>query len=53
MIGLSLVGRLGAYPRVGHLQVDSLSQTLALFPNIRLGWKGLPGTNALAYLAQS
>jgi hypothetical protein len=25
----------------------------ALVANIKLGWKGLPGTNALAYLAAS
>ncbi len=29
----------GAYPRVEHLKVA----------NSRLGWKGLPGTNTLAY----
>jgi hypothetical protein len=33
--------RPGAYPRVDHLK-GSLT-------TIRLGWKGLPGTNTLAY----
>jgi hypothetical protein len=37
----------GAYPRVG--QVTSLGYNLALPANIRLGWKGSPGTNTLAY----
>ncbi len=35
--------RSGAYPRVEHLKACSLPA------NIRLGWKGLPGTNTLAY----
>jgi len=38
-----------AYPRVEHLKGASLGYALALPANIRLGWKGLPGTNALAY----
>jgi hypothetical protein len=41
--------RPGAYPRVEHLKVASHGKTLALSANIRLGWKGLPGTNTLAY----
>jgi len=41
--------RLGAYPRVENLNGASLGQALALSENIRLGWKGLPGTNTLAY----
>jgi len=40
--------RPGAYPRV-----DSLGQAPALRTNIRLGWKGLPGPNALAYYEKS
>ncbi len=40
--------RTGAYPRVEHLKGASLGYALALPTNIRLGWKGLPGTNALA-----
>jgi hypothetical protein len=34
---------------VEHLKGASLGQALALPANIRLGWKGLPGTNTLAY----
>jgi len=41
--------RSGAYPSVEHLKSASLRQTLALFTNITLSWKGLPGTNTLAY----
>jgi hypothetical protein len=32
-----------------HLKGASLGQALALPANIRLGWKGFPGTNTLAY----
>ncbi len=32
-----------------NLKGASLVQALALLVNIRLGWKGLPGTNTLAY----
>ncbi len=32
-----------------HLQGPSLRQALALFAIIRLGWKGMPGTNTIAY----
>jgi len=35
----------GAYPRVEHL----IGTSLILLANIRLGWKGLPGTNSKAY----
>ena len=41
----------GAYPRVE--QVASLPYNLALPANIRLGWKGLPGTNTLAHYKNS
>jgi hypothetical protein len=41
--------RPGAYTRVWHLKDASLGQALALPANIRLGRKGLPGTNTLAY----
>jgi hypothetical protein len=35
---------------VKHLSDGPLKgRLLALLINIRLGWKGLPGTNALAY----
>jgi hypothetical protein len=36
-------------PRAKHLKSASLGWTPAFPANIRLGWKGLPGTNALAY----
>jgi hypothetical protein len=38
-----------AYPRVEHLKRASLEYAPALPANIRLGWKGLPGTNTLAF----
>ncbi len=38
-----------AYPRVEHLKGASLGKSPALPANIRLGCKGLPGTNTLAY----
>jgi hypothetical protein len=38
-----------AYPIVDHLKGASLGYASALPANIRLGWKALPGTNALAY----
>ncbi len=42
-----------AYPRVEHLKDSSIGYALALPTNNRLGWKGLPGTNALAYYKNS
>jgi hypothetical protein len=41
----------GAYPRGEHLKVVTLSYALSLHSNIGLGWKGFPGINTLAYLA--
>jgi hypothetical protein len=38
-----------ACPRVEHLKGALLGKTLALSANIRQGWKGLPGTNTIAY----
>jgi hypothetical protein len=38
---------------VEHLKGASLRQVSTLPPNNRIGWKGLPGTNALAYLEKS
>jgi hypothetical protein len=32
-----------------RLDGASLGQALALLTNIRQGWKGLPGTNTIAY----
>ncbi len=37
--------RPGANHRVEHLNGTPLGLTLALFPNNRLGWIGLPGTH--------
>jgi len=34
-----------------NLKDVTLMYTLPLLSNIRLGWKGLPGTNTLAFLA--
>jgi hypothetical protein len=45
----SLLVRSGAYPRVEHLSGASLGEAPSLSTNIRLGWKGLAGTNARAY----
>ncbi len=45
--------RPGAYPRVENLKGASLGQALALTAKIRLSWKGLEGTNALAYYEKS
>jgi hypothetical protein len=44
---LCLWMRSGTYPRVDHPKGASLGWTLALPANIRLGWKVLPGINAL------
>jgi hypothetical protein len=38
---------------VEQLKGASLSSALALLENIGLGWKGLPGTNTLAYYKHS
>ncbi len=46
---LMFVGEARSLPRVEHLKGDSLGLAPALTANNRLGWKGLPGTNALAY----
>jgi hypothetical protein len=42
-----------AYPIVEHLKNASLELALAILENIRLSWKGLPGTNTLAYYEHS
>jgi hypothetical protein len=41
--------RPGAFPRVDHMKCASFWQHLAILANIRPGWKGLSGTNTLAY----
>jgi hypothetical protein len=43
----------GTYPRVEHLKGAPLVYGPALPENIRLGRKGLPGTNSLAYYKNS
>jgi hypothetical protein len=43
----------GAYPRVKHLKDAALRYAPALPANKRLGWKGLPRTNTLAYYEHS
>jgi hypothetical protein len=41
--------RPGTYPRLGHQKGALFGQTPALPTNIGLGWKGLRGTNTIAY----
>jgi hypothetical protein len=41
--------RPGAYPRVEQLKGSSKGQALALPTSIRVSWRGLLGTNTLAY----
>jgi hypothetical protein len=48
-----IANKADAYPRVELLKGASLGQAPALPANIRLGWKNLPGTNALAYYQNS
>ncbi len=38
-----------SYPRMEHLKDASLRQASALLASIGQCWKGLPGTNPLAY----
>ncbi len=38
-----------AYATVEHVKMALPGQALALPSNIRLGWKGFPRTNTLAY----
>jgi hypothetical protein len=44
-----LWARPGACPSAEHLKDSSIGWSSALSTNIRLGWKGLLGTNTLAY----
>jgi hypothetical protein len=46
---LMFAAKAGANPRLENLKIASHRQVLAITANIRLGWKGLPGTNTLAY----
>jgi hypothetical protein len=52
-VNLMFVVRKGACPKVEHLKSASLGLAPALPANIRPGFKGLPGTNALAYYEKS
>jgi hypothetical protein len=44
---LMFVGKARAYPSEVPFRCPTLGLALALPTNIRLGWKGLPGTNTL------
>jgi hypothetical protein len=44
-----LWARPGAYPIVEHLKGSSIGYFSDLQTDIRLGWKGLPWTNTIAY----
>ncbi len=47
--GLIFASNAGAYPREEHLKGALLWLALTLPANIKLGWKGLPGTDTPAY----
>jgi len=46
-------GRRGASRGVEHMKGASLAEVPRIPANIRLGWKGFPGTNTLAYYEKS
>ncbi len=46
-------GKPRAYPSEAPFGCFTLGQAPGLPANNRLGWKGLPGTNALAYYENS
>jgi len=48
-----LWARQGAYPIAEHMKDSSVGLAPALPTNIKLGWKGLPGANTLAYYKNS
>ncbi len=50
---LIFVDRPGPYPRMKHLKDASNRLAQASLASIKLGWKGLEGTNTLAYYEQS
>ncbi len=50
---LMFAGKAGAYPSEAPLGAPHKGRLLASPTNIRLGWKGLPGTNALTYYEKS
>jgi len=47
------VGKVRSQPRVEHIKGALLRYAPALPANFRVGWKGLPGTNALAFYEKS
>ncbi len=47
--GLMFAGKAGACPSEAPFRCSTLGCPLTLLPNIRLGWKDVPGTNTLAY----
>jgi hypothetical protein len=50
---LMCVGKATAYLSEAPFSCSTLGQALVLPTNIRLGWKGLPGTSTLAYYEHS
>ncbi len=50
---LRFAGMAGAYPSKAPFICFTLGWAPCLNTNIRLGWKGLPGTNTLAYYENS
>jgi hypothetical protein len=53
VVSPSIMYKARSYSRVEHLKDASLNYAPALLEYIRIGWKGLPGTNTLAYSAHS
>jgi hypothetical protein len=51
ILGFSIifVGKTRGLLYGGHLKGAPLGHVLALLKNIRLGWRGLPGTNTVAF----
>jgi hypothetical protein len=49
LLSLMFVGKARSLLLSRKLEDASLGQAPALHINIRLGWKGLPGTNTVAY----
>jgi hypothetical protein len=46
-------GKAEKFVKVDQFRNDLLAEALYLLANIRLGWKGLPGTNTLAFWVSS
>jgi hypothetical protein len=49
-LGLVFFGKTRCLPKMGCLKGAPLRQDPNCLTNVRLGWKGLPRTTALAYL---